>query len=101
MLYKIKAKIKYETSSEAWEEAILEKERQLVEHYGNPNMANQVSGFNTVSRKKSLFSKNTVNPTKVNEKNIFIYNILCTMYYPYNWWKKILKIYINLIFLFK
>jgi len=63
-----KAKIKYETSSEAWEEAILEKERQLVEHYGNPNMANQVSGFNTVSRKKSLFSKNTVNPTKL-QKN--------------------------------
>jgi len=60
-----KAKMKYETSSEAWEEAILEKERQLVEHYGNPNMASQVSGYNTVSKKKSLFSKNTVNPTKL------------------------------------
>jgi len=57
--------MKYENTSEAWEEAILEKERQLVEHYGNPNMASQVSGYNTVSKKKSLFSKNTVNPTKL------------------------------------
>eukprot|EP00833_Pecoramyces_ruminatium_P000757 jgi/Orpsp1_1/1174789/evm.model.c7180000051425.1 len=58
-----KAKIKYETSSEAWEEAILEKERHFVEHYGNN--AQQMSGFNTISKKKvSLFSKNNVNPTK-------------------------------------
>ncbi|ORX56094.1 RhoGAP-domain-containing protein [Piromyces finnis] len=62
-----KAKIKYETCSEAWEEAILEKERQFVEHYGNVSMSNQVNGYNTI-RKKSLFSKNTVNPTKL-QKN--------------------------------
>jgi len=57
-----KAKIKYETCSEAWEEAILEKERQFVEHYGNATLASQGNG--TV-KKKSLFGKNTVNPTKL------------------------------------
>ncbi|ORX77759.1 RhoGAP-domain-containing protein [Anaeromyces robustus] len=61
-----KAKIKYETSSEAWEEAILEKERHYVEHYGNQNMPGQVSGFNTISKKKvSLFGKNNANPNKL------------------------------------
>ncbi|KAG4100936.1 RhoGAP-domain-containing protein [Neocallimastix lanati (nom. inval.)] len=60
-----KAKIKYETSSEAWEEAILEKERHFVEHFGNQNLQ-QMSGFNTITKKKvSLFSKNNVNPTKL------------------------------------
>ncbi|KAL6630167.1 RhoGAP-domain-containing protein [Neocallimastix californiae] len=60
-----KAKVKYETSSEAWEEAILEKEKHFVEHYGNQNMQ-QMSGYNTITKKKvSLFSKNNTNPTKL------------------------------------
>jgi len=48
-----KAKVKYETSSEAWEEAILEKEKHFVEHYGNQNMQ-QMSGYNTITKKKSF-----------------------------------------------